>query len=80
MMMKEGLPNLAHSRLEDVIRQAGSLNILRSVSVESIMVARFLVVWPLPDDPGLCPDPDTEISWNPFNFLDEKSHEIPSIL
>ena len=44
MMMKEGLPNLAHSRLEDVIRQAGSLNILRSVSVESIMVARFLVV------------------------------------
>ena len=31
MVMKEGLPSLAHSRLEDVIRQAGSLNISRSV-------------------------------------------------
>ena len=31
MVMKEGLPNLTHSRLEDVIRQAGSLNISRSV-------------------------------------------------
>ena len=29
MVMKEELPSLPHSRLEDVIRQAGSLNITR---------------------------------------------------
>ena len=33
MVMKEGLPSLAHSRLEDVIRQAGSLNISRLVII-----------------------------------------------
>ena len=33
VVMKEGLPSLAHSRLEDVIRQAGSLNISRSVII-----------------------------------------------
>ena len=33
MVMKERLPSLAHSRLEDVIRQAGSLNISRSVII-----------------------------------------------
>ena len=32
MVMKEGLPSLPHSRLEDVISQAGSLNIARSVT------------------------------------------------
>ena len=35
MVMKEGLPSLPHSRLEDVISQAGSLNIARSVTFRS---------------------------------------------
>ena len=34
MVMKEGLPSLANSRLEDVIRQAGSLNISRSLILD----------------------------------------------
>ena len=29
--------------------------------VESIIVFMFLVVWPLHDDPGLCPDSDTAV-------------------
>ena len=33
LVMKEGLPSLPHSRLEDVISQAGSLNISRSVAI-----------------------------------------------
>ena len=35
MVMKEGLPSLPNSRLEDVISQAGSLNIARSVTFRS---------------------------------------------
>merc|ERR1740123_2186110 len=36
MVMKEGLPSLPHSRLEDVISQAGSLNISRQLETYEV--------------------------------------------
>ena len=41
MVMKEGLPSLPHSRLEDVISQAGSLNISRSVAIIILIISNI---------------------------------------